>query len=48
MNRASALVYAFRAEARTLSWFKKHVFGRCVYCHADRPDLPLSSIIVRH
>src|SRR3569833_2689541 len=30
---------AFPEHAR-YAWLKKHVFGRCVYCHADRPYLP--------
>ncbi len=27
-------------EMATYTWLKKHVFGRCIYCHAERRDLP--------
>src|SRR3569833_4124321 len=27
-------------EHARYAWLKKHAFGRCVYCHADRPYLP--------
>lgn len=27
-------------EMASYTWLKKHVFRRCVYCHAERPDLP--------